>query len=731
MTSSLHLFLQSSSSVLFLAFILQSAFLAQSSIYLQFIGWIHSNIICVWIIFVSKLLSIALIIILLCLHSIQQFIFKPSFLRNMATLCYWGLGLSVLGFFKLTLGELNAFSIGFLEKSDTLMGEDLSLDHNPIQIKDFSTMYSSPNGYFFSLVLLINLIAVRSFSKPKNYKSHTSNDLNFERNSSDRHRRRASIDESDLVQTQRTSMTETYNEFDLYEKELSEQSIENLSQADSSTSNVNSMESLDFFTTIEKLKTNDWVYNLLLTLKDNDLNIEKEIPQVVIFWMMSYRTFKIISNIILVHCAISLYFSGNAFMTDILIAFLASKMYSRFFFRILERPFKYFLRILFTQNDRLKVMKYQLVWYGLAICLLLLSIALCQFRLTFVDPKLLHLFTDKYSSVTGVYHFLPGKFEVFYVSLVFVPIWIVFFLFSANLNPIEETTKNSDRETNVSDINNNIHMNTKIFEEVVRKRIVIEFTSDNLSAKRKIARVLVFCMPPLVLVILNVLLQFLVARAIGQTNFNLINIGVDVLVVYLLVFHWALLTPLILMRSELLLEGDYLWNPKHTYIIKYSTNLDMNRVKKAIDNYSEEYIRELAYPQSKEDIENQLMDLNLFILASPKNNSQKMKLSSLTDKTRSNNFSNKETDNEQNKYVRNNSIMVKYTTFDRENPDMGTQQTPVDDQITGDSGLSSITHDTTISPDTDSVKVDHDKKNVVLNCNFFIAISIISKYNYK
>merc|ERR1740139_1501246 len=92
-----------------------------------------------------------------------------------------------------------------------------------------------------------------------------------------------------------------------------------------------------------------------------------------------------------------------------------------------------------------------------------------------------------------------------------------------------------------------------------------------------------------------------------------------------------------------------------------------------------------------------------------------MKLSSLTDKTRSNNFSNKETDNEQNKYVRNNSIMVKYTTFDRENPDMGTQQTPVDDQITGDSGLSSITHDTTISPDTDSVKVDHDKKNVVLN----------------
>ena len=77
--------------------------------------------------------------------------------------------------------------------------------------------------------------------------------------------------------------------------------------------------------------------NILLKLRNNDLSIQTKKPELVLFWMMTYTNFKRLSTVLTIYLALSLYFSGNAFTTDLLFAFLLGKIYSRFFFCVLER----------------------------------------------------------------------------------------------------------------------------------------------------------------------------------------------------------------------------------------------------------------------------------------------------------------------------------------------------------------------------------------------------------
>ena len=339
---------------------MQLSFISQSNLYLNFIGNLHSIFPLAYIFLTCKIISVILIIILSFLFVLKNLVIKPSYLQNLSTFVYFGLGLALMGFSKLTLGEFNAFTVGFLKTNKNIFGEELMSEENFIRIKDYSTMYASPNGYFFYFILLVNLIGMRAFSKVKKVGDPIDTKLpsraEFKESRVVQKNRRDSIDENDLVQTRRKSIDinnsndnplafgsmrndilESNRKFELFEKEFSVQSPENLSQADSNTTNVKSSSSMVFLEKFEQLKKPSSIISILLRLKDNNLCIQKKDPQLVIFWMMTYKNFKRLSSILLLFIALSLYFSGNAFTTDLLFAFLLGKIYSRFFFRVLER----------------------------------------------------------------------------------------------------------------------------------------------------------------------------------------------------------------------------------------------------------------------------------------------------------------------------------------------------------------------------------------------------------
>ena len=357
MTSVLHQFLQSLSAVIFLGFIMQISFISQSSLYLSFIGFVHSYSSLAYFLLLNKLFVMLMMTILIFLIIIKSLVMKPSYLQNLSTLVYFGLGLALMGFAKLTLGEFNAFTIGFLETSDELVGYEFALERNLIRIRDYSTMYTAPNGYFYFFILIVNLLGMRAFSKVKKTGDPIDTKLPSRAEMKQRivtKKRRRSIDENDLVQTRRKSIDledsgEAVNhlnqldsiqenkKFELFEKEFSVQSPENLSQADSHTTNVKSSSSIVFLEKFELLRKPSAIMNILLKLRNNDLSIQTKKPELVLFWMMTYTNFKRLSTVLTIYLALSLYFSGNAFTTDLLFAFLLGKIYSRFFFCVLER----------------------------------------------------------------------------------------------------------------------------------------------------------------------------------------------------------------------------------------------------------------------------------------------------------------------------------------------------------------------------------------------------------
>ena len=362
MASVLHSFLQTISAVIVLGFILQMSLISQSTLSLNIIGFLHSSTPVAMILLLNKLFALISLFILMILFLIKHFLIKPSYIRNINTIVYFALGFALLGFAKLTLGEMNAFTFGFINKSKSLVGKTIAVEHNVIRIRDYSTMYSSPNGYFFFFVLLVNLIGVRSFSSVK--KSGDPIDTKLpsrdekRKSSMFENKRRKSIDENDLseiksmdisikdnsniealsdVRSHRHNTLESTRKFELFEKEFSMQSPDNLSQADSYTSDVKSSSSVMFLEKFENIKKPSSILSLLLTLRAKDISLEKTEPKQVLFWMMTYSNFKRLSSILVVYLALTLYTSGNGFITDLMFGFLLSKVFSRFFFRVLDR----------------------------------------------------------------------------------------------------------------------------------------------------------------------------------------------------------------------------------------------------------------------------------------------------------------------------------------------------------------------------------------------------------
>jgi hypothetical protein len=289
---------------------------------------------------------------------IKNFIITPSYLKNISSLVYLSLGIALMGFTKLILGELNPFTMGFLEERSSMMGKDVPYDHNIIRIRDYSTMYTSPNGYFYYFILLVNLIGVRAFSKVKKTGDpiQTKVTSRAEPRNQEFRKRRLSIDEEELEEddpenpkknitdsnvqnVNNVNTMESGKKFELFEKEFSVQSPMNLSQADSNTTNVKSSSSMVFLEKFEQLKKPSSIISILLKLKNNSLSIQTNEPSLVIFWMMTYKNYIRLSTILVVYVALSLFFSGNAFTTDILFGFILAKAFSRFYFHVLERYF--------------------------------------------------------------------------------------------------------------------------------------------------------------------------------------------------------------------------------------------------------------------------------------------------------------------------------------------------------------------------------------------------------
>ena len=362
MKSVLHQFFQSISAVLFLGFILQLSFISHAQIYFWIVGLIHSSTIFTYFILIQKLLIIAFIFALFFAFIIKHLVISPSFLKTLTNLIYFALGLGLMGFAKLVLGELNPFTLGFMFKNKNIWGEELATDYNIIRIRDYSTMYSSPNGYFYFFILVVNLIGVRAFSKVKKegdlIETKLPSRAEIKESRIVSRKRRRSIDEHDLTETRRKSVDlddmttpihqvesypdnplESTKKFDLFEKEFSVQSPENLSQADSDTTNVKSSSSMVFLEKFEKLKKPSSIISILLRLKENELAIQTKEPQPVLFWMMTYSNFKKLCTLLTIYFAIIFYFSGNAFFTDLMIGFLISKIFIRFYFTVLERLF--------------------------------------------------------------------------------------------------------------------------------------------------------------------------------------------------------------------------------------------------------------------------------------------------------------------------------------------------------------------------------------------------------
>lgn len=357
MSSVLHLFLQSVSAIVFVGFILQLSFVSQSTLYLGLVGWLHSCTPFAYFLLFNKLFALLLLVFLTVLFVIRSFVMSPSYLKNASSLVYFALGFALMGFTKLTLGELNPFTLGFLEKDKEMVGGLPAAEHNPIRIRDYSTMYGSPNGYFFYLVLLVNLVAMRVFSKTK--RAGDPIETSLPSRTFIPHpkppRRRRSIDESEVIPESsentdseakelpsqagsgRTNPLESTRRFELFEKEFSVESPETLSQADSQTSNVKSSSSEMFLEKFAQLRRPSSIVSVLVRLRANPISLEKSRPLLVLFWTMTYSNYRRLASVLLAYFGLSLFLSGNAFLSDLLFAFLLAKVFARFYFRVLER----------------------------------------------------------------------------------------------------------------------------------------------------------------------------------------------------------------------------------------------------------------------------------------------------------------------------------------------------------------------------------------------------------
>ena len=250
------------------------------------------------------------------------------------------------------------------------------------------------------------------------------------------------------------------------------------------------------------------------------------------------------------------------------------------------------------------MLRHNLLFYGISMFYFVLALTLCEFRLVFVDPVLLDLYESKYSDLTGTYHYLPGKFEVFLVGAVFVPIWLFHFLYSMNLNNFFEENLNVENDEN--DLKPQLDPRLSGY----RKKVVVVRTWTTLSYSKKILRNLIIFLPLFFLIVINISIQYLIAFIVNQKNFNLFNIAVNLGVMYFLIFHCAVFMPLMFKRTKTLLVGDYLWNPSCNFEIEYTVDLDMEELKTAVDTYDEKYLLQLQkgedpnHPKEILDIEN-------------------------------------------------------------------------------------------------------------------------------
>ena len=241
------------------------------------------------------------------------------------------------------------------------------------------------------------------------------------------------------------------------------------------------------------------------------------------------------------------------------------------------RSLKYFLRILFVPYKRMGLLKHNIMFYGVSLFFFVLALALCQFRLAFMDPKLLEIYESKYSNLTGTYHYLPGKFEVLLVGFVFVPIWVIHFIFATNLNIFYEEEKEPIENQQIvkKKLDKNENANPRFSQPIpklsekldYRKKVILVSTWDTLSYPKKILRGLIVLIPIFVLLLTNTGAQYMIASLANQGNFNLFNIAVNLIILYFLVFHFTVFIPLMFLRAKVLIEGDYLWSSVCNFVI--------------------------------------------------------------------------------------------------------------------------------------------------------------------
>ena len=299
---------------------------------------------------------------------------------------------------------------------------------------------------------------------------------------------------------------------------------------------------------------------------------------------------------------------------------------------------RYFFRILFVPYQRFKMVHRNIIFYVVALFWTILALCICQFRIYFMDDALTEIYEKKYQGVSGIFHFFPGKFEIFLVSLFLVPIWIIHFLFGGNLNDFCETQSLDEQEseefseTRLSDEENpqlsleehnsrqsdtrrqsgrtrtNSNLNKANLPKDIlvetydktqqsdsfKKKIVIVRSWEQLSYAKKIYRVSILFGPLFLIFIINLAIQYTVAYMVSQTNFNLANVAGDIIAFYLYVLHFTIIVPQIFWKSNCLLEGDYLWNPGCTVVIRYHEGLDVQELNQAIQSYDLNYLRHVS-----------------------------------------------------------------------------------------------------------------------------------------
>lgn len=268
-------------------------------------------------------------------------------------------------------------------------------------------------------------------------------------------------------------------------------------------------------------------------------------------------------------------------------------------------------------HQRTQVLKYSITFYFIAIFWVFLAILICQFRLYFCDDQLIKVFEQEYSKLTGIFHYLPGKFEIFLVSFIFGPVWIFNFIYSSNLNNFFEfTTMKQQKESPVMISNRQFLKNDNIEngrhtidlypiieeDDLQQKKIIIEQLWENLPKKKKWQRLSILLIPIVILLVIHQVLMYVVAVQLNQTNYNLYNICVNIMVVYIILLHMTVLAPLFFLRNKCYIKGDYLWSPVCTFVIPFSKTLDINGLNKAIKDYDKSYLQKLANGEDPNDL---------------------------------------------------------------------------------------------------------------------------------